>query len=240
MVCGRLYGATLDFRATNLEGGHRGGEPDLLKRILIIEGAPSLGSCDWQSSLTRAGFEVTRAEFVSASALSACDLVVLDATRLEHYEAAVLEHPELREALPLVLLVARNFTADTVLRLSAAGDLILPYPLDGATLLNAVERLLKERDHVLAFAQAYRLSPREVELLRLAVLGRNNDEAAAELGCSRATVATYWNRMFRKTGVSGQRDLIILLLRSKHRSGSFLRSSEPVKPAASRSGSRDK
>src|SRR5690606_10050720 len=75
----------------------------------------------------------------------------------------------------------------------------------------------------------YRLSARETQLLQLALAGRNNDEAADELGCARATIGTFWNRIFRKTGVSGQRDLMILLLR--HREGSAELSRAPAQGA---------
>lgn len=75
-------------------------------------------------------------------------------------------------------------------------------------------RIVKEkRDELVAsFASEYRLSPRESALLLCVVTGRNNDEAAAELGCSRATVATYWNRIFCKVGRHCQRDVICELL----------------------------
>ena len=71
-------------------------------------------------------------------------------------------------------------------------------------------------DHVNRFATRYRLSPKEASLVRHALEGLNNDEAADALGCSRPTVSTYWNRIFRKTGVSGQRDLVILVMRGAH------------------------
>jgi DNA-binding NarL/FixJ family response regulator len=75
-------------------------------------------------------------------------------------------------------------------------------------------RIVKgNRDALVAsFASVHRLSSRERALLLCAVAGRNNDEAAAELGCSRATVATYWNRIFSKVGRHCQRDVICQLL----------------------------
>lgn len=211
----------------------------MVKRILILEGDPGIGSQEWRSLLMQAGYQATLGQCVSTVQFDDYDLLVLDAAPV------VSENLRLREALnaaeprPKVLFVARDFTAESVLRLSTLGDLSLPYPLEGRTLLDAVSQLFASQDHVQSFARAYRLSPREVALLKLAVLGRNNDEAAAELGCSRATVATYWNRMFRKTGVSGQRDLIVLLLRTKHGSGSFPRAGVS-KPLTSRDRSGEK
>ena len=106
--------------------------------------------------------------------------------------------------------------------LSAEAALVLPLPIAPSVLLQALERLLHpQEDSVGNFARRHRLSPREVTLLRSALEGKNNDEVAAELGCSRTTISTYWSRIFRKTGVSGQRDLIIAVLRTDKASGTF-------------------
>jgi DNA-binding CsgD family transcriptional regulator len=83
------------------------------------------------------------------------------------------------------------------------------------------ERTARQADDVGRFARFFKLSPRETTLLRHALAGMNNDEAAAALGCSRGTVSTFWNRVFRKTNVSGQRDVIILFLNMARGSGTF-------------------
>jgi DNA-binding CsgD family transcriptional regulator len=83
----------------------------------------------------------------------------------------------------------------------------------------AVRQVLEQKDDLTHFAERYRLSPRETALLRYALEGMNNDQAAGALGCSRPTISTSWNRIFRKTGVSGQRDLVILFMHSAHASG---------------------
>ncbi|HET9956325.1 MAG TPA: helix-turn-helix transcriptional regulator [Polyangiaceae bacterium] len=115
---------------------------------------------------------------------------------------------------PRVLFLMTAFDADVAVGLARAGDLVLPAALGMGTLPKAVRMLCSPDDEVVDFSRKYRLSPRETELLRLALLGKNNDEAAAELNCGRGTVSTFWNRIFKKTKVSGQRDVIVLLLRS--------------------------
>jgi DNA-binding NarL/FixJ family response regulator len=212
----------------------------LVKRILILEGTPGVGSHGWRGALSQAGYQVTLGSLNADTELAAYDLLIVDAALAQGEAVELRAALHAAEPRPKVLFVAREFTAETVLQLSTVGDLSLPYPLEGATLLNALKQLAAAHDHVQNFARTYRLSPREIALLRLAVLGRNNDQAAAELGCSRATVATYWNRVFRKTGVSGQRDVIILLLRDKHGSGSFPSARAPGKPLTSRDGSGEK
>lgn len=212
----------------------------MVKHILILEGTPGVGSHTWRGALSQAGYHVTVGTLTADAELAACDLLIADAALARGEAAELRAQLQTAEPRPKVLFVVRDFTAETVLQLSSVGDLSLPYPLDSATLLDALRQLSAADDHVQNFARTYRLSPREVALLRLAVLGRNNDQAAAELGCSRATVGTYWNRVFRKTGVSGQRDVIILLLRQKHGSGSFPSARAVGRPLASRDGSGEK
>src|SRR5688572_24895777 len=120
-----------------------------------------------------------------------------------------------------VIVVTSVFSARAVLDLSSEADLVLPSPLEPDTLLRAIELVTERKDEVTEFSREHKLSPRETALLRLALSGLNNDEAAQVLGCSRATVSSFWNRIFRKTGVSGQRDVVILLHRMRSRSGTF-------------------
>lgn len=63
------------------------------------------------------------------------------------------------------------------------------------------------------FGKRHGLSQQETKLLLAALGGLNNDEVASELRCARATISTYWNRIFRKVGVSGQRDVLVALLK---------------------------
>jgi DNA-binding CsgD family transcriptional regulator len=63
------------------------------------------------------------------------------------------------------------------------------------------------------YARRFRLSGQEGRLLLCAVRGIPDKCAADELGCSRNTVGTYWKRIFDKTGVRPQRDVLAHLLR---------------------------
>jgi DNA-binding NarL/FixJ family response regulator len=175
--------------------------------------------------LLRAGHHVSRvADGASLRVLAAQQsilLVIVEAD--EHSLGGMNEFDALpsTERRPPVLLVTDDYRASTVVNLTRVGDMVLPAPLAPETLLAAVDLLLTRRDEIARFARNYGLSPRETDLLRHAVLGLNNDEAAAALGCSRGTVATFWHRIFRKTGVSGQRDVMIRLLRASSGSGVF-------------------
>ncbi len=90
-------------------------------------------------------------------------------------------------------------------------DRILEPPTSARSVLDALELVWwrETERRVLRFAFSKGLSPRERNLLVLAYRGMNNDEAASGLHCSRATVATYWNRIFRKVGLRTQRDVLV-------------------------------
>lgn len=59
-----------------------------------------------------------------------------------------------------------------------------------------------------------RLSPREVDVVRLVAAGRSNRTIAGELGLAEKTVKTHLTSIFRKLGVSSRLELAILARRS--------------------------
>lgn len=63
------------------------------------------------------------------------------------------------------------------------------------------------------YAVSFRLSPQEERLLECAVYGMPDKCAAATLDCSRHTVGTYWQRIFAKTGMRPQRQVLAHLFR---------------------------
>jgi len=148
-------------------------------------------------------------------------LVIVEATACSGDGVDVVDDLPSTGRRPAVLLMTNDFSARTIVSLARVGDMVLPAPVAPETLVAATNLLLTRRDEIAPFAKAYGLSPRETALLRHTVLGMNNDEAAAALGCTRGTVATFWHRIFKKTGVSGQRDVLILLLRANSGSGVF-------------------
>lgn len=63
------------------------------------------------------------------------------------------------------------------------------------------------------FATQHRLTPQERRLIQGCALGGSDKEMAAELGCSRSSISTYWCRIFRKTGHSGKPAVLAALFR---------------------------
>ncbi len=62
-------------------------------------------------------------------------------------------------------------------------------------------------------AAAYRLSPREQQILRLLSEGLTNDEISAALNCSTATVKTHLTHVFRKLAVNDRVSAVVTALR---------------------------
>lgn len=63
-----------------------------------------------------------------------------------------------------------------------------------------------------AFAQQHRLSPREREILALAVAGKQMKEMAQQLGLATDTVKEYLGSVYRKVGVDGKGALVARVL----------------------------
>lgn len=63
------------------------------------------------------------------------------------------------------------------------------------------------------YARRHRLSRQELRLLITSINGVPDKRVAHEWGCSRSTIGTYWKRIFAKTGMRPQRNVLADLLR---------------------------
>jgi DNA-binding NarL/FixJ family response regulator len=69
-------------------------------------------------------------------------------------------------------------------------------------------------DHVIeAYAVSRHLSAQERRLLLATVKGSSEKEVAFSLGCRRSTTSTYWQRIFQKTGLRSQIEVLSAVLR---------------------------
>jgi DNA-binding CsgD family transcriptional regulator len=66
---------------------------------------------------------------------------------------------------------------------------------------------------VAVYSGVHGLSGQESRLLLDAVQGTADKLIASDWGCSRATVSTYWKRIFAKTGMRPQREVLAHLVR---------------------------
>ena len=119
-------------------------------------------------------------------------------------------------ALPaVVVLSAYDYPqyAEAALRLGAAGFVIKTAPLE--ELIDAIRRAAAGG---LAFAVRprpgrSRISPRELEVVRLVVDGRSNDEIGAQLGIGVKTVETHLRRLFERLAVASRTELAARAIR---------------------------
>ena len=120
------------------------------------------------------------------------------------------------DAPAVVMLTAYDYPqyAEAALRHGAAGFVLKTAPLP--ELRDAIERAAGGG---LAFAvrpgrdNAPRCSPRELDVVRLVVDGRSNDEIGAELGIGAKTVETHLARLFERFGLASRTELATRALR---------------------------
>jgi DNA-binding NarL/FixJ family response regulator len=116
----------------------------------------------------------------------------------------------------IIVLTAYDYPqyAEAALRLGAAGFVLKTAPM--AELLDAIRRAAAGG---LAFGvrpradDRARLSPRELDVVRLVVDGRSNDEIGGALGIGAKTVETHLARLFERFGIASRTELATRALR---------------------------
>ena len=154
-------------------------------------------------------------EAAALLAATAVDVLLLDIrlgtdSGLRLLTAAV---PEPKPAI--VVLTAYDYPqyAEAALRLGAAGFVLKTAPL--AELLDAIRRAAAGG---LAFgvrpgSASANLTGRELEVVRLVVEGRSNDEIGVALGIGSKTVETHLRRLFERFGAASRTELATRALR---------------------------
>ena len=117
----------------------------------------------------------------------------------------------------IIVLTAYDYPqyADAALRLGASGFVLKTAPI--SELLDAIRRVAAGG---LAFsvrprggADIARLSERELDVVRLVVEGRSNDEIAARLGIGPKTVESHLRRLFERFDLASRTELATRALR---------------------------
>lgn len=122
-------------------------------------------------------------------------------------------------SLPIVFVSGQGDIPTTVRAMRGGAVDFLTKPVDLATLRHAIEsalergraqrRELVERQTSIALLE--RLSPRERQVLDLALSGMHNKEIARQLGLSHRTVEVHRSRIFLKLGVGSLIDAMRLV-----------------------------
>jgi DNA-binding NarL/FixJ family response regulator len=153
------------------------------------------------------GLRVARSEQVR--------LVILDICLpdLSGYEVCRQLKDRFGDGLPVLFVSGvRKESFDRVAGLLIGADDYLGKPFAADELLARVRRLVRQTSS-LAPSLATRLTPRELEVLRLLANGMGQDEIARQLFISRKTVATHIEHVLQKLGVGTRAQAVALAYR---------------------------
>lgn len=192
-----------------------------LIRVAVVDDHPVVRDGTAALLAAEPGLEIvgtasTLADAAELMALTAIDVLLLD-IRLGADSGLTLLAGERAGPRPAVVVVtAYDYPqyAEAALRLGAAGFVLKTAPV--RELVDAIERAAAGG---LAFgvrpraASAPRLSGRELDVVRLVVDGRSNDEIAGALGIGAKTVETHLGRLFERFGVASRTELATRALR---------------------------
>ncbi len=192
-------------------------------RIAIVDDHPVLreGTAALlaaQPGLEIAGVASTLEEADALLASEAVDVLLLDIRLGSDSGLRLLTANEPARPRPaIVVLTSYDYPqyAEAALRLGASGFVLKTAPI--AELLDAIRRAAAGG---LAFgvrpgrgAAIARLSGRELDVVRLVVDGRSNDEIAARLGIGAKTVESHLRRLFERFDIASRTELATRALR---------------------------
>jgi DNA-binding NarL/FixJ family response regulator len=142
-------------------------------------------------------------------------LVILDVglPDLSGYEVCRQLKERFGDGLPILFVSGlRTESFDRVAGLLIGADDYLGKPFAADELLARVRRLVRQTAS-LAPSMASRLTPRELEVLRLLANGLGQDEIARQLFISRKTVATHIEHVLQKLGVRTRAQAVAMAYR---------------------------
>jgi DNA-binding NarL/FixJ family response regulator len=190
-------------------------------RLLIVDDHPVVRDGTAALLAAQPGIAVagTAGSIDEATALMAAvpaDVLLLD-IRLGTDSGLRLLTESTDTAPAIIVLTAYDYPqyAEAALRLGASGFVLKTAPL--AELLDAIRRVagggmafsIRPRSG----ASITRLSERELDVVRLVVDGRSNDEIAARLGIGPKTVESHLRRLFERFDLASRTELATRALR---------------------------
>ena len=177
---------------------------------VVRDGIASLLSAEADMEVVAVGDSVTDAETVMSADES--DVLLLD-VRLGT-QSGLTALGGKRDGPAVVVLTAYDYPqyAEAALRLGASGFVLKNGPI--TDLLAAIRAAAAGGIHFgVRPSPRLALSKRELEVVRLVVEGRSNDEIAAHLGIASKTVESHLRRIFERVGVVSRTELATRALR---------------------------
>jgi DNA-binding NarL/FixJ family response regulator len=191
-------------------------------RVAVVDDHPVLREGTARLLGTQPGLEVvgTAGSLAEAAELVAtvpADVLLLDIRLGTESGLSLMTElaPENRPAIVVVTAYDYPQYAEAALRLGASGFVLKTAPV--SELVDAIQRAASGG---LAFGvrpgrgrQVARLSERELDVVRLVVDGRSNDEIAARLGIGPKTVESHLRRLFERFDLASRTELATRALR---------------------------
>jgi DNA-binding NarL/FixJ family response regulator len=188
-------------------------------RVAVVDDHPVLREGTAQLLGAQPGLEVvgTAGSLADAAALVAtlpADVLLLDIRLGTDSGLTLLTElpPERRPAVVVVTAYDYPQYAEAALRLGASGFVLKTAPVS-----ELVEAIRRAAAGGLAFgirpARSVGLSGRELDVVRLVVDGRSNDEIAARLGIGPKTVESHLRRLFERFDLASRTELATRALR---------------------------
>jgi DNA-binding NarL/FixJ family response regulator len=177
---------------------------------VVLDGLAS--SLAQQDGIEVAWSVSTLADARQALATAPCDVVVVD-VRLPDGSGLDLIS---RSAYPAFIVLSswdRPLYARTAIERGASGFLLKTAPtIEVAAAIRAAAAggTTFRAAHLQALTATSAPTPREIEVVRLVVAGRSNDEIAARLTVSPKTVEAYLTRLFERWSVATRTELAVL------------------------------
>ena len=191
-------------------------------RVAVVDDHPVVRDGTAALLGSRAGLEVvgvagSLAEAATLVASTPIDVLLLD-VRLGSDSGLTLLGGSDRPGRPaIIILTSYDYPqyAQAALRLGAAGFVLKTAPID--ELLEAIARVaaggMAYGVRPGGVGSAVRLSERELDVVRLIVDGRSNDEIAGRLGIGAKTVESHLRRLFDRLDIASRTELATRALR---------------------------
>jgi DNA-binding NarL/FixJ family response regulator len=196
-----------------------GQEPEGSARVLAVDGDVESRAVV-ASALCRAGYMTLEAssgeEAIEIARRDPPALVALEVKLpgICGYQVLVELRVEFGAGLPIVFVSgARTEACDRVAGLLLGADDYFVKPIASDEFLLRVRRLIDRSKAAIAPIVASKLTPRELEVLRLLAEGLDGDEIARRLFIARKTVRTHIENIFRKLQVHTRGQAIALAYR---------------------------
>jgi DNA-binding NarL/FixJ family response regulator len=181
--------------------------------VLVVADREDLRLC-YLDALSAKGYRVTGVGTLGAAleavqAARPLDAVVSELLLPDGNALKLIERALQRDPAPTTAVVTAHLDAQVSLILARMGVFYFPKPFAAPDLQELMVLVERRRSGVAeTFAQTHGLSPRETEALRHSLERRSLRKAAAAMAISTNTLKEYWIRIFEKTGLRSQADVV--------------------------------